>query len=99
MKWTRFPRPRVYLPRLAGPAPLLRPVQRSLARPPAGRCTETWRPAPLAKDPASRTRDGQAQLAVHPHRGGEEPARQGHVSKPGDGNPNCPGGVLPLMPA
>lgn len=34
MKWTRFPRPRVYLPCLAGPAPLRRPVQRSPARRP-----------------------------------------------------------------
>lgn len=84
------------LPRGARPPPAPSPA---LACPPADRCTGTWRPAPLAKDPASRTRDGQAQLAVHPHRGGEEPARQGHVSKAGDGNPNFPGGVLPLMPA
>lgn len=42
-------------------------------------------------DPESRTHDGQAQLAVHPHRGREEPARQGHVSAAGGGNPNFPG--------
>ncbi|XP_064449242.1 ras GTPase-activating protein 4 isoform X4 [Mirounga angustirostris] len=74
MKWKRFSRPRAYLPRPARPAP--RGAQ-SRARPPA-RCTRPWRRAPPGPDPARRTRDGQTQLAVHPHRGGEEPARQGH---------------------
>ncbi|XP_042777808.1 ras GTPase-activating protein 4B isoform X7 [Panthera leo] len=73
MKWKRFPRPRAYLPRLARPAPHPAPSPALAAR-----CTRLWRPAFPDPHPASRTRDGQAQLAVHPHRGGEEPARQGH---------------------
>lgn len=34
--------------------------------------------------------DGQAQLADHPHRGGEEPAGQGHVSLAEGGTPTFP---------
>lgn len=94
MKWKRFPRPRAYLPRPARPAP--RGAQ-SRARLPAG-CTRPRGPAPSGADPAPRTRDGQAQLAVHPHRGGEEPACQGHVSAAGGGGPNFLGrGRCPFL--
>nr|XP_031288525.1 ras GTPase-activating protein 4B isoform X4 [Camelus dromedarius] len=75
MKWKRFLRPHAYLP-----SPALRVPRgaQSSAGPSTSRCTEPWCPAPPGQDPASRTRDGQAQLAVHPHRGREEPASQGH---------------------
>lgn len=63
----------------------------SSARPPAASCTGPWRPTPSGEDLALRTGDGQAQLAVHPHRGGEEPASQGHVSAAGAGSLNFPG--------